>query len=227
MKNLFVVTPNVERAISLVTSLEKRGEGMPGLAFIAGSPGEGKTRTMIWLADRMRAVFVRCLAVATLRSFLEQLAIELGTEAAFRTADIYKQIRETLLEAPRLLIIDEVDRLCWRGVEILRDLSDETGVPIILVGTTESQRRLARFRHIYYRMKSHILHFNPLSKADVKLFADEVCEVELAEDTIQEIFDRTNGRIGDLIGELYTAEKIAKANDLNLVQRKHITRRAA
>jgi len=228
MRNVFVVTGNVELVISLTTSLEKRDRGIPGLGLIFGEPGLGKTRTLIWLADRIKAVFIRALAITTTRSFLEQVAVEVGQQPAYRTTDIYRQVKEALLEHPKLIIIDEIDRLCshWQAIEVIRDLSDETGVPILMIGMSESERKLARFKHVYYRMKAHVLRFKPLSESDVRLFADQVCEVELEDSAISEIFERTGGRIGDIIAELYNVEKLAKVNNLSIIKSTHLRRAA-
>jgi len=229
VKNIFAITSNVELFMSLATSLEKRSQGIPGLGLIFGEPGLGKTRTAIWYADKVGAVFIRALATATVRSFLEELVIELGQEPMYRASDIYKQAEKSLSENPRLLIVDEIDRLAsrWQAIEALRDLTDQTGVPILMVGMDSSERKLARFRHLYYRMQAHIMRFKPLSEADVKRFAGQLCEVQLGESAISEIYRITGGRIGNLIGEFLKAERIAKANDLKTIEGSHLRRKAA
>jgi len=229
MKPIFAMHSNIERATSLVTSLIERDKGIPGLGLIYGPPGVGKTRFAVWLADKVGGIFVRALAAATTRSFLQDFVFELNIEPAYRASDIYRQAERSLSESPRLCIIDEVDRLTarWQAVEILRDLSDRTGSPILLIGMAESERKLARFQHFFYRMKSHIMRFTPLSEADVRGFVDQVCEVQLEDSAIAEIYKVTGGRIGDIIAELYKAERIARANDLKVVEGIHLRRRAA
>jgi DNA polymerase III delta prime subunit len=227
MRPIFAITPIIEHAMSSVTSLIERDKGIPGLALIFGPPGLGKTRFGIWLADKLGAVFVRALANATVRSFLQDLVF--GLEPMYRASDIYKQAERSLSENPRLIIIDEVDRIVarWQAIEALRDLSDQTSSPILLIGMEESERKLVKFRHLFYRMKSHIMRFTPLSEADVRGFVDQVCEVQLEDSAIAEIHKITGGRIGDIIAELYKAERIARANDLKTVEGSHLRRRAA
>jgi len=229
MKPIFAMHSIIERATSLVTSLIERDKGIPGLALIFGPPGLGKSRFGIWLADRIGAIFVRALATATLRSFLQDLVFELGVQPMFRASDLYRQARQALSENPRLVIVDEIDRLAasWQAIEMLRDLSDETGIPILMIGMEESERKLVRYRHLFYRMKSHIMRFTPLSEADVRGFVDQVCEVQLEDSAIAEIHKITGGRIGDIIAELYKAERIARANDLKTIEGSHLRRRAA
>jgi hypothetical protein len=71
------------------------------------------------------------------------------------------------------------------------------------------------------------MRFTPLSEADVRGFVDQVCEVQLEDSAIAEIHKITGGRIGDIIAELYKAERIARANDLKTIEGSHLRRRAA
>jgi len=229
MRNIFATTANTDLFVNLCTSLEQRDAGIPGLGLICGPPGVGKSRTSIWYCDRVGAVFVRALATATLRSFLEDLVIELNQEPAFRTADLYRQAERALSENRRLLVVDEIDRFIshWQSIEMLRDLSDRTGCSVLMVGMESSERKLARFRHVYYRMKSHIMQFTPLSEGDTRRFVDQVSEVELADSAISEIYKISGGRVGDIVAEIYQAERIARANDFSTIEGKHLKRRAA
>jgi DNA transposition AAA+ family ATPase len=229
MKNIFAVTTNQEQATALVAALKNRNRGIPGLALIYGEPGLGKTRWAIRLADQTNAVFVRALATSTLRSFLEDLVFELGIDPQFRTSDLYRQARKALAENPRLVIVDEIDRLAGSNmaIEVLRDLADEGDTPILMIGMDSAERKLARYRHLFYRMKSHIMRFLPLTEADVRSFSDQICEVKLDDSAIAEIYKITGGRLGDVISELYKAERIAFANDFSTIEGKHLLRRAA
>ncbi len=237
MKNHFAMTSNSELFFSLATALEGREKNRPGLALIYGEPGLGKTRTGSYYVDRLartvsrerKPIFVRALANDTPRSFLETLVTELGQEPRFRTTDLYKQAETAFRECPRLLIVDEIDRLVanWRAIETLRDLTDQTSIPILMIGMEQSERKLARFRHLYYRMKAHILRFSPLGEADVRRFCDQLSEVELDDSAIGAICERSGGRIGEIIPEILNAEKIAKANDFKIVKGVHLMRRAA
>lgn len=236
MRNIFEMTSNVELFVSVVSSLENR-KFMPGLGLVCGDPGLGKSRTANWYCDRMalklgnerKPVFIRVLANDTPRTFLQRLVNELGQAPAYATADIYQQAEDILRELSRLLIVDEIEKLMsyWRGIETLRDLTDQTGIPILMIGEEASVRKLARFPRIYYRMKAHIMRFKPLSEKEVGQFAAGICEVELDETAVREIFELSGGKIGDILPELYRAEKIGKANNLKAVKGSHLLKRAA
>jgi len=228
MKNIFAMTGNVEMFMTLAQSLERRDRGVPGLGLVFGEPGLGKTRTAIWYADKVNAVFVRALATSTPRSFLEELVIELGQDPMYRTSDVYKQAEGALRENPRLLIVDEIDRLAsnWKSIEALRDLTDQTGAPIIMIGMADSERKLARFRHLYYRLKAHILRYTPLSEEDLRRFIDQITDVELDDSAVGAVFERTGGRLGDVIAEIYRAERVARSNDLRTIKAAHLRKAA-
>ncbi len=55
-------------------------------------------------------------------------------------------IMDRLRGSGRLLIIDEAHRLSRTGYEVLRDLADECGIPILLLGTSEIKDRVHRIR---------------------------------------------------------------------------------
>jgi len=53
---------------------------------------------------------------------------------------------EKLRNSARLLIVDEAHRLSPSGYELLRDLADECGIPILLLGTDKIRRRVDSLR---------------------------------------------------------------------------------
>lgn len=53
---------------------------------------------------------------------------------------------EKLRGSARLLIVDEAHRLSPSGYELLRDLADECGIPILLLGTDKIRRRVDSLR---------------------------------------------------------------------------------
>lgn len=237
MKNIFAMHANAEQMFALAKSLTERPRNLPGMGLVYGDPGEGKTRAACRIADLegrrlgkdAAPIFIRALANDTPRSFLEALVLELGHAPLFRTSDLYRQAETILLERPRLLIVDEIDHLAanWRAIETLRDLTDRTSVPILMIGMTDSERKLARFRHFYYRLKAHILQFKPLTEQDTQRFVEQMAEVALDESAIQFIHDVSGGRIGEILPEILKAERLAQANDLKTIKATHLMRRAA
>ncbi|MEE8170140.1 MAG: AAA family ATPase [Phycisphaerae bacterium] len=55
-------------------------------------------------------------------------------------------IYERLRDSNRLLIVDEAHRLKFSGCELIRDLADVCGIPVLLLGTAEVHHRLTSVR---------------------------------------------------------------------------------
>ena len=230
MKNMVAITENIEFLTGFLSALIR------GLAFLAAPPGLGKTTAALWYVDQVaresspdrRPVFIRVLASDTPRSFLRRLAIELDLPPKFSLSDIHLQIEEDFLNFPRLLLIDEVDRLAsnYRFVEIVRDLADVANIPVMLIGMPESKTQLIQFPQFHYRMRGNFIGFKPLTLKDTRRFADQVCEVTLDDAAIKEIHDGTNGIIGEILPELARAEKLARHNDLAVVKAGHLRKTA-
>ena len=230
MKRVFAMTANVELFQALAGSLEKRDRGVDGMGLVFGDPGLGKTRTAIWYADKVGgAVYYRAKEHTTLRSLLEGLVIELGQAPMYRTSDLYLQAKESLIENPRLVIVDEIDYVTSKGggIQTLRDLADETGAAILFIGMMDAERSVARFKHLYDRLESHILRFKPLSEVEVNRFAKQLCDVALDDSAIAAICRRSGGKLRKIIAALYMAEKIARVNDLKEIKGSHLERKAA
>ena len=224
MKNVFAMTSNVELFVALANSLEKRDRGVDGMGLVYGEPGLGKTRTAIWYADKVNAAYYRAKEHTTLRSLLEGLVVELGQAPQFRTSDLYNQAVASLRENPRTVMVDEIDYLAGqgKGIQTLRDIADETGVPVILIGMMDAERKVARFSHLYDRLQAHIMRFRPLSEVDVRRFADQLCDVEVDESAIAEIARVSGGKLRKIISEIYRFERIARTNDLKTISVMHL-----
>lgn len=228
MKNVFAMTSNVELFVALANSLENRARGVDGMGLIFGEPGLGKSRTAIWYADKIDAVYYRAKEHTTLRSLLEGLVVELGQAPMYRTSDLYSQAMTSLNERPRLVIVDEIDYLATNkgGIQTLRDLADETGAPILIIGMMDAERKVARFRHLYDRLQAHILRFKALSEPDVARFCGQICDINIDDSAVSELCRITGGKLRKIIAEIYKLEKIARANDIETITATHLKKAA-
>jgi DNA transposition AAA+ family ATPase len=222
MKKLFAKTSNVNNFVSAMTRLLNREDGIPGMSLLFGEPGLGKTRTCLWWCAQNDGVFIRTKKLMTGRWLLEEIVAELGEAPMRRTSDLFRQAVDQLLERPRTLFIDEADYLAHdaRVIETLRDLHDTTGTPLVLIGMDQADKKLMRFKHLYDRF-SEIVRFTPLSSADVKSVAEQMCEVKLSDDAVSYIHNQAN-RFRRVVVWLYKAEAIAKANSLKEVSMQHL-----
>jgi len=69
---------------------------------------------------------------------------ELSTHGTFDT--VFSRVVKRLTGTKRMLIFDEIERVAYNTLEMIRDLHDETGCPILLAGKPAIYEKLG-FRH--------------------------------------------------------------------------------
>ena len=148
MKRAFIKTQNVKRFITLMEELKKLPPNIPKLAMVYGEHGLGKTHSVIWWATRNDAIYVRANNEINQNGLLKLIVEELGERPFFSMQDNFNLILKHLRIEPKIIIVDEVDYLFnyHNAIEILRDIQDNTGVPILLVGMGMLDKKLARLK---------------------------------------------------------------------------------
>ncbi|MFS0883089.1 AAA family ATPase [Metabacillus niabensis] len=74
----------------------------------------------------------------------EKIMIQAGDESF--------ELKTRLKEMVDLIIIDEVDRLKLPGIEVLRELFDDTDIGMVMIGMPGMQRKLSRYPQLYSRI---------------------------------------------------------------------------
>lgn len=225
MRDMLATTKFMEDANALGRALVERAPGVPGLALIYGSPGLGKTTVIEWLAPKYRAAHMMAKELMTPRWFLVELVEALDEHAtpAHYTQALYEQARHLLPRRP-LVMIDEIDLVAGgrKIIETIRNLHDETGVPFLFFGDEAAVKMLARRPQVFDRLQAHMLQARPLDQADCATVAEQLCEAKLAECAAAYIARETDGNFRRTVIQLYRAERIAKANSLDIVRAAHL-----
>jgi len=222
MKNTFAMTKNVQRFLAGVEMVQQPIKGRIGNALFYGPPGTGKTKVGQWYAAQNGIPYVRSRDITSRKTLLANISAELGLDDRRQTSGLFDQIVESQIDRPNPIIIDEVDYLVRGGVvEVLRDISDMTNTPIIMMGMEALDRKLKRFKHLYDRFTA-IVRFELFDQKEVAALAGQICDVPLAEDAIAFIAREGEGKLRLTTTWFARAEQLAKRNKYDVITADHL-----
>lgn len=215
MNKVFVKTNNVRNFIGLVENLENKPKNIPKMGLIYGEPGLGKSQTALWLACKYDGIYLRCSNIMTSRVLLEELVKELDEIPRYLTSDNFNLVVKKLKANPQIIFIDEIDYLMnnYKTIETLRDIHDETGCPIVLIGMGLAHKKLERYKHLYDRF-SEIVKFETFSATDLKQIFEQLSEIKVATEAIEYIHKKYN-RFRQIVQLINQLEIVAKENNFN------------
>lgn len=220
MKSKFVLTKNVKSFINLIHNLKNKSDNISKIGLVYGNAGLGKTKTAIYLSIQFNTIYIRATNKMTTKWLLEEIAKEIDEIPRFYTADIFRQCVNALKTSPQMIIIDEIDYLLadFKAIETLRDLHDETGVPIILVGMLLAKHKLKKHNHLFDRI-SEIYNFTEFEYLDIKQITEEISEVEITKDVVHMIHNKAKS-FRQIVNTIDAFEKMAQANGLTQIDEK-------
>ncbi len=120
---------------------------------IVGSPGTGKTTAAKVIAQQLGGVRIACWGGITRHQLLRECAAALGITGHGAVDRMLSERLEADPATRRLLVVDEANKLNWRGLEALRYLADECNTAILLVGTELYERQFASPRSRDYLLQ--------------------------------------------------------------------------
>lgn len=217
MKRKFVVTQNVKRFVDLMDTLKNAPANLPKMALVYGDFGLGKSQTIMWWVTNNDAIYVRCNHKMSARWLLTEIVEELDDVPTYLTSLLFKQIEDKLRERPKVLVVDEVDFLLNNSsaIEIVRDLHDKIGIPVVLVGMSLAEAKLKQHKHIYDRLLG-VLKFETFNKDDVAKIVTEISEVEFEPDAFELVCVKFN-QFRQIVKFLNKVENVAEMNNLNTI----------
>lgn len=181
IKPVFVKTGNVRRFEALMDGLAmSAGEGRLGLVF--GRAGRGKTRTATWYAAANRCAFLRCLSIwrHSELGMTQALCKELGVrDIPRRKIPAFQAAMEAMIANKRPVFIEEIEKLPYMFLELVRDLSDLTTAPIVLIGEEELESLLKRNRRIWSRTFRQ-MEFAKVEPADIVTYANQAAGLQIS-----------------------------------------------
>lgn len=217
MKNVFIETSRVMAFREAAGVVKDTVKGQPGFMVAWGYAGRGKTECAKEYAVRTpEAVYVRVLEDWTPAAMLSKICYEINGMRPNRVDFAKRAIIEELDRRQMILLIDEADRLVMRNIEHLRDLIEDTGTPIVLIGEPSIYGRLVARNRIKERVK-RVVEFGPVTDEDVVYFGMKACDLKILPDSAVELVRRSKGSFRLLYHLMVETERKAKANKLKEV----------
>jgi len=221
VKHVTVKTKDVSRFIQATNDLLCRPESTEGMGVLWGTPGTGKTTALAYIVNVYDGIYIRAMTCSSITSILGDLCRAVGEERKLRKTDMVELIVTRLCKGdngappppPRPIFIDEADYLFknFELVDILRDIYDNSGCPVIMVGMEDIARKIREHGRFARRITQWI-EFRGLDLEDTTQVARECCEAELSEDLLNHLHRETAGNIGRVIIGLSKIEAFAKMN---------------
>lgn len=221
MKHELAKTKNVRCFLSALQELRSRPMGVEGMGILWGEPGEGKSTVVAYATNLFNGVFVRAKRSWTMTGLLEAITLELGGTPGHRRSKMEDWIEKRLMESPeeRIIFVDEADYLFNSRdmLDVLRDIYDQTGTPVVLVGMENIARRIQENGRFARRITTWI-EFKGVDAADARVLADTVCEVKIADDLLSHLHREAKANIGRMVVGLSRIERLAKTSGLEKVK---------
>jgi SpoVK/Ycf46/Vps4 family AAA+-type ATPase len=204
-------TRNMQLALDTMFAIITAPFGVPRMATFSGPSGWGKTVACSHVAAVTDAIYIEVRSTWTTKTFLEELARELGISHRARTAaDIQKQICERLSKSPCPLIIDEMDYLASeRPIGAVRDIYESTAIPILMVGEENLPAKLKTWERFDNRILKSTLA-EPANIADGRMLRDLYAgKVSIADDLIDHFVRSCHGVTRRIMANLQEASRVA------------------
>lgn len=203
--------------VDLMDTLKNAPTNLPKMALVYGDFGLGKSQTIMWWVTNNDAIYVRCNHKMSVRWLLTEIVEELDDVPTYLTSLLFKQIEDKLREQTKVLVVDEVDFLLNNSsaIEIVRDLHDKIGIPVVLVGMSLAEAKLKRHKHIYDR-RLGVLKFETFNKDDVAKNVTEISDVEIEPNALELICTKFN-QFRQIVKFLNKVENVAEMNNLKTI----------
>lgn len=202
---------NVLAFRTMLERLHNRSAGLAGMGCFFGPSGFGKSWAAMYSSNIGDACLVQCESTWTVKTLCGVILEELGIKAARTTPEMSRQIQEALAVDNIPLIVDEVDFLVTKkSIEILRDIHEKSGVPVILVGEEALPTKLRKWERIHSRLLERVAA-EPLDDEDFgHLMAIRCPDVVVGTDLQEAIKTASRGSARLIVNNLDTVRNQAQ-----------------
>lgn len=220
-------TENIRNLTSAMSAMLNRPSGVPCLAVVHGPAGRGKTEACQWYAVNKGGRYLVANAMWSERWMLSDLYASLRglKNAQFnQKKQAYEECLKLLMGYGLPIFIDEANRIAQKTshLEVLRDLSDRSGVPIVFVDTDTILYRLQQREQFASRV-SQVVPFKGLGRDEVKMIVSELTGLGLDNDVADKLVSASDGYFRDLVVLLNHLSRAAKATGAKALNQEMVT----
>ncbi len=205
---------NVAAFMVMTQRLVDRDLHLPGIGVASGPSGYGKSFASIYAQNKTRAIRVEVGDSWTRRSLLAAILHELGRTPQKRTiiSDMAAEAINFLADDPRRpLIVDEADKLVDKGfIELVRELHEHSGVPIILIGEEKLPTKLLAFERVHNRVLDW-LQVQPCDLEDTQALAKAFApKMTIDDDLLAQVCAQSGGRARRIVVNVSRIAELGK-----------------
>jgi len=211
-----IATQNFQKMEELCDELIDGGIGVE-LAAVIGKAGRGKTYSAERIFSKTSTTtYLHCGIKWSVAKLLREIAFVLnGTRPRFR--DICEQIiKDEMAAQRRILLVDDAHRLNINCLNVLRDIHDLTGAPILMIGEEHLKGKIYRENGLKSRVRK-ILYFEPISQADIVVYYSKQHKERLQPDQSLKLLRSAAGDFRYIILSAVFLRRIQKSSGINTI----------
>ena len=125
------------RAAQMMLAVIRKCSEWGSMGLITSDSGRGKSLTLRAASEIMPgSMLMRCSTDTTRPQLLRAICNAAGAKTSSKSYMMEERLEQLLRDTGRLLLLDEAHKLRPHSLEVVRDLHDLTGCPIVLAGTS-------------------------------------------------------------------------------------------
>lgn len=201
---------NVSLCMQALETATKRAAHLPGMVCLYGPSGWGKSTAAAYAANSTEAYYVEAKSSWTRKALLLAITNEMGVPPAKTIYDLTDQVAEQLARSRKTLIVDEMDHLVDKNaVEVIRDIYEGSGAPILLIGEERLPAKLEQWERFHGRVLDWI-GAQPASQEDAAHLRTLYCDrVGVADDLLESIREVSKGSVRRICVNLERVQEYA------------------
>ncbi len=220
MKATYIKTLSTIQADEAIDEVEGPGGLIgPSLVIVVSPPGRGKTEWARHRATNSSAIYISPMNIRTGPMVLREIAFQLCKVRPARSDACLTIISEEMNKERRTVIVDEADLLAISILEMLRNMGEVCGCPIVLIGEETLKGKIATRRRISSRVRRQV-EFSPVTQPDILLFFKNALELDIPPKAVALIHRHSQGDWRPVLVVGIAIERAVRASGLSEVPEK-------